>query len=58
MPLACGFAMPGGIPASCAGKGVDSGWEVCHSHEMWRELKNRRLGQLFLPELNFLKFVG
>lgn len=52
------LAMPGYVPASWPGKGVDSGWEVCHSLEMWRELKNRGPGQLFLPELSFLKFVG
>jgi len=52
------LAMPGCVPASWPGKGVDSGWEACHLLEMWRELKNRGLGQLFLPELSFLKFVA
>lgn len=52
------LAMPGHVPASWPEKGVDSGWEACHSLEMWRELKNRGPGQLFLPVLNFLKFVG
>lgn len=52
------FAMPGYVPASWPEKGADSGREACHSLEMWRELKNRGPGQLFLPVLNFLKFVG
>lgn len=43
---ACGMqlALPGCVPASWAGKGVDSSREACHSLEMWRELKNRGPG--------------